>query len=128
MDSNKKGATYVEFIFSLLIFSLLLIPVGFSVQLLSEPETSLKESVFVSKIRNHISIAASESLNVLKETKIVYNKGKEVNGFIFNGKLELDFTIYGQLKKGKSVRLKKGKDLYRLTIRPITGYVSLERE
>jgi len=126
--SNKSGATYVELIFSFLIFSVLLIPVGMGVELLYSPKTESNESFFLTKIRNQISLASSESLNYFKETKIVYNKGDEVNGFIFKDKLKLEFTLYGQLKSGESVRLFKGTQKYRLYIRPITGFIRLERE
>ncbi len=126
--SNKKAATYIELIFSFLIFTVLLIPVAACIQFLNRPETNLKESVFLSKIRHQISRTSSESLNYLKESKIVYNKGDEVNGFVFDNELRLNFTVYGQIKQGKSVFLDSENERYRLTIRPITGFVNLERE
>ncbi|MFP4461803.1 MAG: hypothetical protein ACOC34_06765 [Thermotogota bacterium] len=128
MDSKKRGTTFIELIVTLLIFSLMIIPIGFGVGIFNQPIKEKTESLFLTSIRNQIMLASSESLHSLKETKIVYNKGDEINGFVFSGRLQLDFTVYGQLKQGKSVVIMKEKDRFRLSIRPITGVVTLKRE
>ena len=125
--SKKRGTTFIELIFSLLIVTLLLMPVGFAVNRLIRTGEGVDESVFLTKIRTRIMRTSAESLNDLKESKIVYNKGDDLNGFEFNGELRLEFTHYGQIKMGRSVIIRKGQQQYRLTVRPITGVVSLKK-
>jgi hypothetical protein len=127
VDSKKKGTTFVELIFTLLIFSLLLIPISFGVQLFKIPTKNI-EDIFLTRIRTQIGKMSSMSLRDLEEKEIRYHEGDEIDGFVFKGDLELKFTVYGQLKKGGSAVLAKGNDLYTLTVRPITGIVSMERE
>src|SRR6056297_1096179 len=118
---NKRiGTTFVELIFTLLIFSLIFIPITASIQVFSRHIEGLNASMFITKIRTEIMEASSSSLCTLKETRIVYNKGSKLNGFEFRGTLFLEFTHYGQIKKGTSVKLAKNKETYYLTVRPIT--------
>ena len=129
VDFNRKsGTTFIELTFSLLIFTLVLIPVGFGIQMFTQSNQGLSESMFMTKIKTRIMHASSESLYNLKESKIVYNKGCNINGFVFQEELRLEFTHYGQIKGGDSVKLIKNKELYILSVRPITGFASLEKE
>jgi len=128
VDSKKRGTTFIELCFSLVIVTLLLIPVSFAINSLIRSGEGIDEAVFLTKIRTQIIGASAKSLTDLKETKIVYNKGDEISGFEFKGELKLEFTHYGQIKMGRSVKIRKDQQQYRLTVRPITGVVSLKKE
>lgn len=127
VDSKRSGTTFIELIFSLLIFLLLLIPVSFGVQFFQNPAQN-PEDILLTRVRTQIGKVSSKCLCDLEESEIRYQKGNKIDSFVFKGNLDLRFTVYGQLKKGGSVVLAKGKDMYRLTVRPITGIVTLERE
>ena len=126
--SKKPAATYIELIFCLLIVGLLLIPIGLGVKTFSQTFQQDDEAVLLTAIRTDINRVSAESLFFLKESEIVYNKGEQLEGFTFSGALKIKFTHYGQIKKGGAVLLRIGEDIYRLTIRPVTGVVSLKKE
>jgi len=126
--SKKPAATFIELIFCILIALLLLIPIGFGVKSFSHTFQQDEEALFLVAIRTKISQVSAESLYFLKESEIVYNKGEQLEGFTFSGALKIKFTHYGQIKKGGAVLLRIGEDIYRLTIRPVTGVVSLKKE
>src|SRR6056297_2746420 len=125
--SKKPAATFIELIFCILIALLLLIPIGFGVKSFSQTFQQDEEALFLVAIRTKISQVSAESLYFLKESEIVYNKGEQLEGFTFSGALKIKFTHYGQIKKGGAVLLRIGEDIYRLTIRPVTGVVSLKK-
>ncbi len=123
--SNRNGFTLIEMICCLLIISCLMMPLVNAVNRISADFSQLIEPLLIINIRNKILHTSSECICRLKEGKIVYNEGQELNGFVFLSNLILEFTYYGQIKLGASAILEKNDKLYRLSVCPVTGTAEL---
>ncbi|HPF16984.1 MAG TPA: hypothetical protein P5107_10625 [Thermotogota bacterium] len=107
---------------------MMLIPTGFAIQFMVQTGKEMEEPLFLTHIRNHMMQVSAESLASYEEGEVIYRKGDHLHGYVFQGNLILGFTHYGQIKKGASVLLTKNKERYRLTVRPVSGLVSLKKE
>jgi len=107
---------------------MILIPTGFAIQFMMNAGKEMEEPLFLTHIRTHIMQVSAESLSSYEEGEVIYRKGDHLHGYVFQGNLILGFTHYGQIKKGASVLLTRDKERYRLTVRPVSGLVSLKKE
>jgi len=132
-DTNTKyctlknaATTYVELLVGISIICMIfgIVLVGVNGIVYSKPR-SYYEKALCTEIRIKSQKLRNEATNKMESKCFKINSKTIIHGFKFIDKLVIHYNCEGNVTVGSTTKLERGSYLYEITIRPVTGVITL---